>query len=147
MSVLDRTCALEITRWFAAAPERLFDAWLEESCGEWLAPQGVFCTSSIVNPKVGGRFAVAMKMPDGREVTVSGTYREIARPARLAFTWSGGCTGEETLITLTFRARDGGTEMTLVQEGFASPETRDRHDQGWNGGNGVFDKLTRFLAD
>jgi glutathione S-transferase len=147
MNVLDKTCSLEVSRWFDVAPETLFDAWLDESWGEWLAPRAVFCTSSIVNPRVGGRYSVIMRMPDGRDVIISGTYREIARPSRLAFTWAADFHPGGTLITITFRPKNGGTELILKQEGFISEELRDRHRQGWSGMNGSFDKLARFLAD
>jgi glutathione S-transferase len=147
MNVLDRTCSLEVSRWFDVAPETLFDAWLDESWGEWLAPGAVFCTSSIVNPKEGGRYSVVMRMPDGRDVTINGTYRQIERPTRLLFTWQADHTRAETLVTLTFRAKNGGTEMMLRHEGFTNAELRDRHNAGWTGANGSFYKLARWLAD
>ena len=38
----------------------------------------------------------------------------------------------ETLVSLTFTPRDGGTDPELVQTGFAQEEFRVRHDEGWN---------------
>ena len=34
-------------------------------------------------------------------------------------------------MTITFLARDGGTDLTLEQSGFLTQEARDRHEHGW----------------
>ncbi|MBN9590142.1 MAG: hypothetical protein BGN85_00845 [Alphaproteobacteria bacterium 64-11] len=143
MSVTDQTLCLDVSHVFAVSPQRLFDAWLHESWGEWLAPGAMICTSSIVNPKVGGRYSVVMRMPDGREVTISGTYRQITPPHRIVMTWQGDYNREETLITLTFTPEGHGTRLTLRQEGFGTAEFRDRHLSGWNSS---LDKLTAWVA-
>jgi uncharacterized protein YndB with AHSA1/START domain len=147
MTVLDKTLSLDLTHHFDAAPEAVFDAWLREDWGQWLAPGGVCCTSSIINPRSGGRYSVTMRMPEGREVVISGTYREILRPSRLVFTWQGDYNREETLVTLTFKPKHGGTEMRLVQQGFTTEEFRDRHHSGWTGENGSFAKLAKRLNE
>ena len=65
---------------------------------------------------------------------IGGEYREIVAGEKLVFTWaweSGGM-GGETLVTLEFRDRDGGTELSLTHEGFDSTESCDAHNRGWS---------------
>ena len=140
--------SLVITRSFDAPRERVFDAWLDPA--KWIGPRNVRAETLESNPKVGGRYRIHMRGTDGSDgPVVSGIYRKIIRPERLVFTWawetahSRGMPGDETTITLTFRERGGKTEMTLRHEGFATKESRDSHDKGWNGS---FDKLAELLA-
>ncbi len=136
---------LDLTRHFAAPPERVFDAWLTPEWAQWLPPKAATCRLALHEPRVGGRFETNMTMPDGREVNTSGVYREIDRPHRLVFTWTADYAGFETLITLTFTHEDGGTRMTLRQAGFPSSETRSGYEIGWGGPGGSFDKLEALL--
>jgi uncharacterized protein YndB with AHSA1/START domain len=99
---MDTTLSLEISRRFDAPPERVFDAWLSKEWGEWLPPRGARCEVTVIEPRTGGRFHVRMTMLDGRDVEVSGIYREVMRPKRLVLTWTGNYNSQETLLTLTF---------------------------------------------
>ena len=142
---------LVITRSFDAPRERVFDAWLDPNqIARWIGPSNIRAETMESNPKLGGRYRIHMRRTDGGSgPVVTGVYREIVRPERLVFTWAWetaheqGMPGDETIITLTFRERGGKTEMTLRHEGFATKESRDSHDQGWNGS---FDKLAELLA-
>jgi uncharacterized protein YndB with AHSA1/START domain len=143
-AVIESPVKLSLTRSFDTDPETLFDAWLQESWGDWLGPEGVVCLSCEVDPRVGGKWRVHARTPDGSEVMLSGIYKEINRPSRLVFTWHGCLTGPEpTTVTLTFKPKGAGTEMTLTHEGFLNPEQRDRHNNGWSG---TFERLARHLG-
>jgi len=53
---------------------------------------------------------------------------------RLVFTWQWEGSDLETLVTLEFKGLSaGGTELTLIHEGFDSEDTRNKHGQGWDG--------------
>jgi uncharacterized protein YndB with AHSA1/START domain len=134
---------LVMTRTFDAAPERVFDAWLKKSWGDWAGPEGVRGEVTLMEPRVGGRYRVVMHLPNGGTLTVGGVYREIARPTRLMMTWKWEHEEQDTLITLTFSAKGKGTELTLRHEGFAAAERRDSHQGGWTG---TLDKLAKVLA-
>jgi len=138
--------SLELSRRFAAPPARVFDAWLGKAWGEWLPPAGASCVVAELNATVGGRYLVRMKMADGRNVEISGTYREIDRPRKLVLTWNGSYMKQEMLITVAFLADGGGTVMTLRQEGFPDTALRDAYKGGWGGPGGSLDKLATFLA-
>jgi uncharacterized protein YndB with AHSA1/START domain len=146
MILLDTRLSLQAARWFDAPPRRVFQAWLHESWGEWQAPGAAWCTSSIVNPKPGGRFSLTMRMPDGEEASIHGVYRQIMPMSRIVLAWTPE--GEaETTINLTFRPVSEGTHLTLRQDGFVNALSRDRHHADWTGRNGAFHKLGRFLRD
>jgi uncharacterized protein YndB with AHSA1/START domain len=145
-SVAELPLSLELSRRFDAPPERVFDAWLGKEWGEWLPPRGAQCKVTSIEPRVGGRYHVAMNMADGRSIEISGEYRELRRPTKLVFTWFAHYSDQETLITLNFRPDGDGTLMTFRQEGFGDAQSRDGYGGGWNGPNGSFEKLDAILA-
>ena len=60
----------------------------------------------------------------------------------LVFTWSGDWNpAEETLVTVALRDVEGGTEIKLSHERFATAASHAAHEQGWTG---PLDKLARF---
>ena len=95
-SVVESPLSLEISRRFDAPPERVFDAWLGKEWGEWLPPRGARCKVDRIEPRVGGQYHVAMNMADGRNIEISGVYREVRRPTRLVFTWFAHYNDRET---------------------------------------------------
>jgi uncharacterized protein YndB with AHSA1/START domain len=137
--------ALEISRHFDAQPEAVFDAWLSKDWGRWLPPAGATCDVTEIAPRAGGRYHVKMHMPDGRQVEITGTYRQIQRPEKIVMTWLGNYNDQETVLTLTFRPERGGTLMTLRQEGFREESLRDGYRNGWTNPGGSFDKLQSYL--
>src|ERR1700733_1471661 len=86
MNTMTEDCVLELTRIFDAPPERVFDAWLEKSWGEWAGPPGVRGEVMQMEPRVGGGYRIVMHRDTG-DLSVSGTYKEIARPSRIKMTW------------------------------------------------------------
>jgi len=133
---------LELNRHFDAPPEQVFDAWLSKSWGDWAGPEGVKGEVLLLEPKVGGRYRMAMRKPDGSTLTVGGVYREIARPSKLVMTWKWEHGQDETIITLTFRASGKGTDLKMRHEGFTTAGDRDAHGVGWNG---TLDRLAVWI--
>jgi glutathione S-transferase len=90
-----------------------------------------------------------MQHRHGDTSTVNGTYKEIAPPERIVFTWKWD--GErmaalpETLVTVTFTERKGEegaeTEVQLLHSGFPAMDVRDEHNGGWQG---CLNKLADF---
>ena len=134
---------LEMTRHFDAPPEHVFDAWLQKSWGDWAGPPGVKGEVTLLEPRVGGHYRVVMHTPNGGTLTVGGVYKEIVRPSRIVMSWKWEHEDADTLLTLSFQARNGGTDLTLHHTGFAAAERRDGHNLGWIG---TLDKLERYLA-
>lgn len=128
---------LELDRTFAASPERVFAAWTQpEELKQWFAPSPDTKNPVVdVDLRVGGRYRIVMESPTGDRYTVSGEFKEVSRPDKLAYTWSWEHEPkEETLVTVTFHAAPGqGTRMKLVHERFATEESRNKHEEGWTG--------------
>jgi uncharacterized protein YndB with AHSA1/START domain len=140
---------LEIRRVFDASPEALFDAWFtREQWQAWIGPENCQCEVPVLEPKVGGRYSIKMILSDGRVIPVDGVFKIVDRPSStkagtLAFTWSWALNkGADTLVRLSFRAVDGGTELTLTHEGLPTPADREDHSRGWNS---TLNKLARYV--
>lgn len=149
---------LHIQRRIAAPREKVFAAWLDPAAlTKWFAPSDkMIVTVHELDARVGGRYRITMHDPgeqphdgceiEGRDHVVTGVYREIRAPERLVFTWAweGGAPGE-TLVTVGLRALGDLTELTLIHEGFPSPEARGQHEQGWAGCLGRLDQAVQLL--
>jgi uncharacterized protein YndB with AHSA1/START domain len=105
--------------WEALTQAPLVQRWL-------LGPPGWSMPVCEINLKVGGKFRYVWKNNDGREMGMSGVYRELKHPDRIVHTelfdmdWTGG----ETLVTTVLTEKDGTTTMTVTIR-YASTETRD----------------------
>jgi hypothetical protein len=77
---------LEITRMFDAPPARVFDAWLNrEQWQSWIGPEGINCEVPLLEPRIGGRYRIIMRLSDGRVIPVAGIFKTIDGPRTLAF--------------------------------------------------------------
>jgi uncharacterized protein YndB with AHSA1/START domain len=136
---------LIVTRLFDASPARVFDAWLiREEWQAWIGPEGMSCDVPLLEPHVGGRYRITMRLTDGRVLPVGGIFRAIDRPKTLLLTWGREDDPSRAgLLTLTFKQRGNATEFALRHAGLASVASRDDHIKGWND---ALNKLERYLA-
>jgi len=94
--------------------------------------------------RVGGRYRIVVRPPDGEEHDVSGTYREVVPDEKLVFTWAWRTTPErESLVTVELTPDGDGTLLTLTHERFYDEAARDRHQAGWGV---ILDRLTQELS-
>jgi len=137
--------SLTIKRRLNAPPAKVFAAWTDpEKMKRWMGPQGVSPLRAEIDPRVGGRYRLVMRSPDGEEHDVSGVYREVVPDRKLVFTWAWKSTPErESLVTVELTPDGDGTVLTLTHAQFFDEEARDRHNHGWNGS---LEKLETFLA-
>jgi uncharacterized protein YndB with AHSA1/START domain len=136
--------SLSLVRTIKAPPQKVFDAWLQpETLKRWMAPsEAMDVTVAETDPRVGGRYRLVMREPDGRVHSITGVYREVVQAKRLVFTWNwDGSPDAETLVTLDFRDKGGATELTLTHTQFADEKARDMHNDGWMGCVGRLEKL------
>lgn len=128
-----QTVTLRVSRVFPHPPEQLFDAWLDPAvvC-RWLfvTPSGQMQPPEI-DARVGGRFCITDRREDG-DVAHVGTYLEIDRPRRLAFTLQVPKYSKDVdRVTVEFRQlEDGGCEMTLIHE--TAPSWAEQTKAGWS---------------
>jgi uncharacterized protein YndB with AHSA1/START domain len=135
---------LSLSKWIRAERHKVFAAWTEpEIMRQWFCPRELELVSAEADVRVGGRFRAAMS--DGtRTYTVNGTYREVVPGQRLVFShlWEEA-EAVETLVTVEFEDRDGGTLVSLTHEGFRNQESTKGHEGGWQS---TLESLEQFLA-
>ncbi len=127
--------SLVVRRTFRADAQALFDAWTQpRHLTQWWGPAGVTCPAAEIDLRVGGRYRIANKFPDGTVVWIAGQFERIARPHLLAYTWR--IESEVQLherVVVRFEARSGATEIIVSHERIPDAPTRDLHAKGWQG--------------
>lgn len=124
---------LETSRVINASREKLFDAWLDPAMlARFMTPMAdMEVPETKTDARVGGRFLVVMRAND-QDLPHEGTYKEIDRPNRLAFTWESPMSPiEDSTVTVDFTEAEDGTKVTLNHVRFPSEESRDNHMGGW----------------
>jgi uncharacterized protein YndB with AHSA1/START domain len=145
---------LILRRMLNAPQELAFKAWTTpEHIKEWMQPEpGMVVPFAIMDLRVGGKFRIQMKNPDGEFFTAVGVFQEVKAPERLVYTWDwekdgsgeefGDVEGKQTLITVEFHKRGDRTEMMFMHTRFATVESRDSHARGWTR---VLETLANFV--
>ena len=137
---------VELTRVFAAPPERVFAAWTgADALAAWMGPHGTSMRVEALDFTVDGAYRFVMEGTEG-EYPLGGHFLEIDPPRRLVFTWAwerGDYAAIKTVVELTFAPTDGGTELTLVHRRLSDDGARHKHAEGWTG---CLDCLAEFLA-
>jgi uncharacterized protein YndB with AHSA1/START domain len=129
-----------ITHTYQAAPERVFDAWLNPATARlflFATPAGEMIRAEL-DARVGGAFTFVDRRPDmgpngeWGEVLHTGEYLEIERPRRLAFTFGvPQFNPDKTTVELDFApSPGGGCVLTLTQKDIPA-EWADRSKEGW----------------
>ena len=136
--------SLTIKRRLNAPPAKVYAAWTEPAkIASWFGPQGAEVLRAEADVRVGGRYRVIFRVPDGEQHDVSGVYREVVPKQKLVFTWAWISTPErESLVTVALKRDGDGTMMTLTHEQFFDEPARDRHRSGWSG---VLDNLESYV--
>ena len=96
-----------------------------------------------IDLRVGGSYHIVFVTPNGTECSFRGTYLEIERPTRLAFTWIWDDEQRETLIEIDFEEADGVTTVHFTHSGLRDEESVRSHEGGWTA---ALDNLERALA-
>ena len=125
--------SLTIKRRLKVSPEKIFAAWTDpEKIKQWWGPSGMTAFLAEVDPRIGGRFRVAMKGADGEVHDVSGIYKEFVPNEKIVMSWAWISTPErESQLTITVKADGAETILTLLHERFADVKARDDHHGGW----------------
>ena len=144
---------VHITRFLRAPRERVFAAWTDaEQMKRWMGPANFTCLETESDLRAGGRYRVVMRgtpPPRNGEAaqkitsTVTGEYLEVRPPELVRYSWNPSWSpGEESIVTLRLHEETGGTRLELVHENFATIESAQGHNHGWNG---VLDKFAAYV--
>ena len=122
--------SIELTRVIAADRERVWRAFTDPAeFVAWFWPQR-FRSTGDVDARVGGRWSITSPVVG---MGASGVFAAVEEPERLVFTWRWDGDSEETLVTVTLLAADGGgTALTVLHERFDDAGQAESHAQGWS---------------
>ena len=119
-----KTLEFKVERTIPAPQGEVFDAWLNPKTPgtPWTA-----ASKMLLTPKVDGFFYLLMGAPH------YGRFTEIERPGRIQHTWvSPNTSGQESMVTVTFKTQGEDTLMTLVHSGLPDTDGGRSHEKGWN---------------
>lgn len=147
----DRT--ILFTRAFDAPRELVWRALSEPALlRKWMyCPDDWTMTTCDDDVRVGGGFRWAWSGPNGFQMTMHGTYREVVRPERMVRTetFDTGCPAQagEQVVTLVLAETAGKTSMTLTVR-YPTKDARDAAQKsGMEHGMAVgYDQLDGLLA-
>ena len=156
-----------VTREFDAPRELVFRAWTDpELMAQWFAPKPLTVPRAEIDLRVGGRFTLVMRDPEGNEYPSTGEYLEIGEPERYVATdsveampamWvdtvnqargeAPGTPVPDGITTVTFEDLGGKTRVTYSEE-LESKALRDAYVeiQMVEGLDMTMDNLEKLLA-
>jgi uncharacterized protein YndB with AHSA1/START domain len=112
---LKNDCEVALTRVFEAPRAMVFEAMTKpELLKRWMGPRGWSLIVSEIDLRVGGRWRSVLRSPEGREMGMSGVYREIDPPERIVSTEAYDDYAGETVNTLLLREENGNTTFTCT---------------------------------
>jgi len=138
---------LEIERVLPRPASLVFAAFSDPSeLAEWWGPEGFAVPSLEFPTQVGESYRIEMQPPEGDAFYLTGKFREVDPPARLAYTFEWEEPDDDdvqTLVELSFRDLGESTEIALRQGPFKTEARLGLHRDGWTDS---FDKLERLVS-
>jgi len=131
---------LVTTRIFDAPRELVWKAWAEPAhIARWWGPQGYSVPSCELDFKVGGRFHLQMRSPDGTVYPADGFFREIVEPERIVIEGMaedshpcGGGLPPRAIITVTFTLKGDKTLLTIHTRFESAERLKAANDNGYS---------------
>ena len=160
-SAVNETKRMVITREFDAPRELVWKAWTDPKYAkQWWGPKGFTVPVYQTDFRVGGRFLICMRSPEGQEFWNGGEYKEIVPNEKIEYTMyfsdPDGNKVEAAAYGMDHEAIDGANDVVTVESlgegrtritliGNESMETAEKSGQvaGWNK---ILDKLAAVLA-
>ncbi len=119
------------TIWIDAEPGHVWSYLTDkDKLGDWFQPAEKSLTL--------GKDYVCYPAPEEKDgARVFGKVLEMEKPDRLVMTFNHAYLNHDTQVTFTLAAKDGGTELVLVHNGFAGApgdlqKHIDDHNSGWD---------------
>jgi uncharacterized protein YndB with AHSA1/START domain len=131
---------LTMIRVFDAPRKMVFAAWTDpKQVAQWWGPTGFTTPVCELDVRPGGAIRIDMRAPDGTIYPMTGVYKEIVPPEKIAFTATpldkDGNAMFENLNTVIFSERDGKTTVELRVEVVKSSAAAEQYlagmEMGW----------------
>jgi uncharacterized protein YndB with AHSA1/START domain len=141
---------MTITRVFDAPRELVWKAWTDPKyVMQWWGPKGFSCPTCEIDFRVGGKFLISMKSPDGQEFYNGGEYHEIVEHEKIVssmyFADANGNKVEAAELGIEHNAIEdaydvtlfedlgnGKTRLTFIGNETAEEATASGQAEGWN---------------
>jgi uncharacterized protein YndB with AHSA1/START domain len=139
---------VRMVRVFDAPRAMVFDAFMKcELLRKWFGPHGFSLVVCEGDFKVGGGWRFVLRGPDGGELGMRGTIREMTRPERVVHLESFDDYPGQSVVTTSFVEQRGKTTVTINVE-YESKQIRDAVVQSGmeHGAAESYDRLAEFLA-
>jgi len=138
---------LEMKRVLPAAPSIVFGAFSDpDELAKWWGPEGFTIPSLEFVPRIGANYRIEMQPSEGDPFYLTGEFRTVDPPARLAYTFvyeDPDSDDVDNLVELSFRGLGESTEVGLTQGPFKTAARRRLHRDGWTDS---FEKLNRLIS-
>jgi len=138
---------LEMERVLPAGRPVVFRAFIDPNeLAKWWGPEGFSTPSLAFRARVGESYRIEMQPPEGDRFYLTGEFREVDPPARLAYTfvWEDPHPDDvDTMVDLSFRDLGQSTEVALRQGPFNTDGRCTLHRNGWTDS---FAKLERLVS-
>lgn len=131
---------VKVARFIPGAPDEVFDVWFDPDSpgGPWHGAKKV-----LMNVVLDGMFYFGIDRAEARSKNPAigqagalvghfGRFTAIDRPHGAEHTWMSEHTrGVETAVSVTFEAREAGTQLTILHRGIPDDDLGRGHERGW----------------
>jgi uncharacterized protein YndB with AHSA1/START domain len=141
--------SVRLTREYNATPEQVWEEWTDPELYKcWSGSKDYYTPYTDIDLRVGGKYLISNRGPDGKDIWTTGTYKEIIEPKRLVMTNSfadehGNIVPVsyydtrskyplEMELDLTLEDLGGRTRLVLEHKGLPSGEIIEQTRQGWS---------------
>ncbi len=129
------TSTIRLHRVLRAPAERVYRAFLDaDAMAKWLPPHGFTAKVQQIDARVGGGYRMSFtNFGTGKSHSFHGTYNELIPHERIRYTdqFDDPKLPGEMHVSISLRAVDSGTEVTIVQEGVPAEIPADACYVGW----------------
>lgn len=142
MLVSPQSPQVVLRRLIRAPVARVFAAWSDPATlSAFMRPASCGFNSADVQVdfRVGGAFRIVMRT-DERQIPHTGVYQVIKPLEQLVFTWVSQYAGEDSVVTVDFRAVGEATELVLRHRRLPNEAEGLNHTGGWSDILGNLDK-------
>jgi activator of HSP90 ATPase len=122
-----KTIEINVSRTIDAHPEELYKLWLDQShpASPWFGVPKVILNS----PKVDSLF-YSMYQFEGHEIAHYGRFMTFENSRKIQYTWVSQAThGMESIVTVSFEAANGKTQVHVNHTNVPDDEGGRRHEQ------------------
>lgn len=136
---------IEAGKSFPVSVDQLYNAWTNgEQLKQWWKPMGATLKEVTNDIKEGGTVRYVF---GSDKLIISGKYLEVKEKGKLVYTWNWELPNDavrnaEYKLTVSFGAKDNGSEINVLQENFQDEESMLPHREGWQQG---LSELEQFL--